>query len=66
MTTDALAPDARHPGADYLEALYELEEEGFPTVQAEVSIRALQEVMRVEQAESEGELKAESRVEVMA
>jgi DtxR family Mn-dependent transcriptional regulator len=37
MTTDALAPDARHPGADYLEALYELEEEGFPTVQAEVS-----------------------------
>ena len=37
MTTDALASDARHPGADYLEALYELEEEGFPTVQAEVS-----------------------------
>jgi uncharacterized protein YqhQ len=34
--------------------------------QIEVSIRALQEVMRVEQSESESELKAESRVEVMA
>jgi uncharacterized protein YqhQ len=34
--------------------------------QIEVSIRALQEVMRVEQSESEQELKAESRVEVMA
>ena len=34
--------------------------------QIEVSIRALQEVMRVEQAESEGELREESRVEVMA
>jgi DtxR family transcriptional regulator, iron-dependent repressor len=27
---------ARHPSADYLEALYELEEEGFPPVQAEL------------------------------
>jgi uncharacterized protein YqhQ len=34
--------------------------------QIEVSIRALKEVMRVEQAESESELRAESRVEVMA
>jgi uncharacterized protein YqhQ len=34
--------------------------------QIEVSIRALQEVMRVEQSESEQELEAESRVEVMA
>ena len=34
--------------------------------QIEVSIRALQEVMRVEQSESESELKRESRVEVMA
>jgi len=34
--------------------------------QVEVSIRALQEVMRVEQSESESELKRESRVEVMA
>jgi len=34
--------------------------------QIEVSIRALQEVMRVEQSESESELKLESRVEVMA
>jgi uncharacterized protein YqhQ len=34
--------------------------------QIEVSIRALKEVMRVEQAESELELRAESRVEVMA
>ena len=32
----------------------------------EVSIRALQEVMRSEQSESEDELRAESRVEVMA
>ena len=37
MTTDARATDARHPGADYLEALYELEEEGFPMVQAEIA-----------------------------
>ncbi len=34
--------------------------------QIEVSIRALQEVIRVEQSESEDELRAESRVEVMA
>jgi uncharacterized protein YqhQ len=34
--------------------------------QIEVSIHALREVMRVEQAESEDELRAESRVEVMA
>ena len=34
--------------------------------QIEVSIRALQEVMRIEQAESDDELRAESRVEVMA
>ena len=34
--------------------------------QIEVSIRALQEVMRVEQSESESELQQESRVEVMA
>ena len=34
--------------------------------QIEVSIRALQEVMRVEQAESEERAAAESRVEVMA
>ena len=32
----------------------------------QVSIRALQEVMRVEQSESESELKREARVEVMA
>jgi DtxR family Mn-dependent transcriptional regulator len=37
MTTDAPADDARHPSADYLEALYELEEEGFPMVQAEIA-----------------------------
>jgi uncharacterized protein YqhQ len=38
-----------------------------PTLdQIEVSIRALEEVMRVEQSESESELKKESRVEVMA
>ncbi len=37
MTTDARASDARHPGADYLEALYELEEERFPMVQAEIA-----------------------------
>ena len=38
-----------------------------PTLdQIEVSIRALEEVMRVEQSESESELKLESRVEVMA
>jgi DtxR family transcriptional regulator, Mn-dependent transcriptional regulator len=29
--------DGRHPSADYLEALYELEEEGFPPVQAEIA-----------------------------
>jgi len=34
--------------------------------QIEVSIRALQEVMRVEQSESDAELRLESRVEVMA
>jgi uncharacterized protein YqhQ len=34
--------------------------------QIEVSIRALQEVMRIEEAESDDELRAESRVEVMA
>ncbi len=34
--------------------------------QIEVSIRALEEVIRFEQAESEGELRLESRVEVMA
>jgi uncharacterized protein YqhQ len=34
--------------------------------QIEVSIRALEEVMRVEQSESESELKQEARVEVMA
>jgi len=34
--------------------------------QIEVSIRALQEMMRVERAQSEGELGTESRVEVMA
>jgi DtxR family transcriptional regulator, Mn-dependent transcriptional regulator len=37
MTTDAPADAARHPSADYLEALYELEEEGFPMVQAEIA-----------------------------
>jgi uncharacterized protein YqhQ len=38
-----------------------------PTLdQIEVSIRALEEVMRVEQSESESELQKESRVEVMA
>ena len=31
-----MTADARHPSADYLEALYELEEEGFPPVQAEL------------------------------
>lgn len=36
MTTDALT-ETRHPGADYLEALYELEEEHFPMVQAEIA-----------------------------
>lgn len=41
MTTDARPADAgpaetRHASADYLEALYELEEEGFPMVQAEI------------------------------
>jgi len=34
--------------------------------QIEVSIRALEEVIRVEQSESDDELRAESRVEVMA
>ncbi|MDQ3210817.1 MAG: metal-dependent transcriptional regulator [Actinomycetota bacterium] len=37
MTTDAPPAETRHPGADYLEALYELEEEGFPMVQAEIA-----------------------------
>ena len=38
-----------------------------PTLdQIEVSIRALEEVMRFEQSESEGELRAEARVEIMA
>ncbi len=32
-----MTSDARHPSADYLEALFELEEEGIPTVQAELS-----------------------------
>ena len=32
-----MTPDVRHASADYLEALYELEEEGFPLVQAELS-----------------------------
>ncbi|MGH2540504.1 MAG: metal-dependent transcriptional regulator [Actinomycetota bacterium] len=36
MTTEALTAERRHSGADYLEALYELEEEGFPMVQAEI------------------------------
>jgi DtxR family Mn-dependent transcriptional regulator len=36
MTTDPPPGDTRHPGADYLEALFELEEEGFPLVQAEL------------------------------
>ena len=31
-----MTPDDRHPSADYLEALYELEEEGFARVQAEL------------------------------
>jgi len=37
MTTGVPEPQARHASADYLEALYELEEEGFPTVQAEIA-----------------------------
>lgn len=37
MTTDVPATEIRHPSADYLEALYEIEEEGFPMVQAEIS-----------------------------
>lgn len=32
-----MTSDERHPSADYLEALYELIEEGFPPVQAELS-----------------------------
>ena len=36
MTTETRG-DARHPGADYLEALYEIEEEGIPMVQAEIA-----------------------------
>ncbi|HJR98333.1 MAG TPA: metal-dependent transcriptional regulator [Actinomycetota bacterium] len=32
-----MTTDARHPSADYLEALYELEEEGYPMVQAEIA-----------------------------
>ena len=31
------ATQTRHPSADYLEALYEIEEEGFPMVQAEIA-----------------------------
>jgi DtxR family Mn-dependent transcriptional regulator len=30
-------PDPRHPSADYLEALYELREEGYPPIQAELA-----------------------------
>ena len=37
MTTDVPATETRHPSADYLEALYEIEEEGFPMVQAEIA-----------------------------
>ena len=37
MTTDVPATESRHPSADYLEALYEIAEEGFPTVQAEIA-----------------------------
>ncbi|HET6714003.1 MAG TPA: metal-dependent transcriptional regulator [Actinomycetota bacterium] len=37
MTTDVPATEIRHPSADYLEALYEIEEEGFPMVQAEIA-----------------------------
>ena len=37
MTTDAAPTQTRHPSSDYLEALYELEEEGFPMVQAEIA-----------------------------
>lgn len=37
MTTAVATRDARHPSADYLEALYEIEEEGFPMVQAEIA-----------------------------
>ena len=37
MTTETRAGDVRHPGADYLEALYEIEEEGLPMVQAEIA-----------------------------
>jgi DtxR family transcriptional regulator, Mn-dependent transcriptional regulator len=32
-----MTADDRHPSADYLEALYELDEEGFPPVQAEIA-----------------------------
>ncbi len=32
-----MTTDVRHPSADYIEALYELEEEGFPPVQAEIA-----------------------------
>ena len=32
-----MTADDRHPSADYLEALYELDEEGFPAVQAELA-----------------------------
>jgi len=37
MTTDVPVTETRHPSADYLEALYEIEEEGFPMVQAEIA-----------------------------
>lgn len=37
MTTDGARGETRHPSADYLEALYEIDEEGFPPVQAEIA-----------------------------
>jgi len=37
MTTAVPATDARHTSADYLEALYEIEEENLPMVQAEIA-----------------------------
>jgi DtxR family transcriptional regulator, Mn-dependent transcriptional regulator len=35
--TAPMDDEIRHPSADYLEALYELDEEGFPPVQAELA-----------------------------
>jgi DtxR family transcriptional regulator, Mn-dependent transcriptional regulator len=32
-----VTPEVRHPSSDYLEALYELREEGFPPVQVEIA-----------------------------